>query len=187
VLRRIESQFENSYTQAVLTGLWLAVLALIAYETSIPTMTIIWLLPITVVYNISGCLRLCSEHLWPTALANPTRDRVSQAILSTGIFVGEPLPDGPTWAQFAWAVRMSTIHLFSRMFVLVGDTPCHDYHHRYPKSPDWPNYAFAREADRKKASDRWPEYSEVWGLFPAISASFKTLSQTTTLEGINGK
>jgi fatty acid desaturase len=177
--RRCFSQFRHSRTQAVLNGLWLAVLAFVAYETSISALVFTFLLPLTVAYNISSCLRLCCEHRWPVSPADSVRDRAWYAGLSTGIFLGEPFPAGTAWGKFAWALRMLTVHLFSRLFVLVGDTPCHDYHHRHPTSPDWPNYAFAREADRRKGSVGWPPYTEVWGLFPAISASFRTLSQTT--------
>lgn len=187
VSRRLLSQFRDSLLQGVLSGLWLAVLAFITYQASIATMAFTWLIPLTVAYNISSCLRLCSEHRWPVAPAGSARDRAWYASLSTGIFVGEPLPTGTVWAQVVWALRMSTIHLATRLFVLVGDTPCHDYHHRYPTSRDWPNYAFAREANRKKAATGWPEYNEVWGLLPAISASFKTMSQTTAMGGKNGK
>lgn len=177
--RRCLSQFSHSRTQALLSGLWLVVLTFVAYQTSIGALAFTFLIPLTVAYNISGCLRLCCEHRWPVSPANSVQNRAWYAELSTGIFLGEPFPAGAVWGQFMWALRMLTIHLISRLFVLVGDTPCHDYHHRHPKSPDWPNYTFAREADRRKASAGWPAYTEVWGLFPAISESFKTLSRAT--------
>lgn len=181
VSRRLLSQFTHSLLQGVGSGLWLAFLALITYQTSVATMAFTWLVPITVAYNISSCLRLCCEHRWPMCSTASIRNREWYASLSTAIFVGEPFPPGTATERLAWAFRMLTIHLFCRVFVLVGDTPCHDYHHRYPTSRDWPDYAFAREADRKKASAGWPEYTEIWGLFSAISASFETLSESGTL------
>jgi hypothetical protein len=60
--------------------------------------------------------------------------------------------------------------------VLVGDTPVHDYHHRFPVSSNWVNAIFARQQDLENGCPGWQEdYQEVWGLFSAIDLTFDSL------------
>ena len=77
-----------------------------------------------------------------------------------------------------WAARMLFYHLPARALVLTGDSPCHDYHHRYPTSKAWPNAIFERQADLDAGCPGWPEpYQETWGLLEAMDETFKSLSQ----------
>jgi hypothetical protein len=77
-----------------------------------------------------------------------------------------------------WLVRMVSLHLFARLFVLVGDTPCHDYHHRHPSSKEWTSYTHARHHDAKLGCPGYPiTYSECWGLFNAIDANLQSISE----------
>src|SRR3546814_18853120 len=77
---------------------------------------------------------------------------------------------------------MLTVHLFSRLFVLVGDAPCHDYHHRRPGSRKWPSYIHERQADLLRGCPDYPvNYIETWGLFRAIDENLASLSATKKL------
>src|SRR6266404_876121 len=77
----------------------------------------------------------------------------------------------------AWWVEMLTVQLFVRLFVLVGDAPCHDYHHRRPASKRWASYAQARQQDRLNGCWGFPvNYCDSWGLFRTIDANLATLA-----------
>ena len=164
---------------------WSAVLAVTVALNAELIFAVTWLVPIVLLYNVSSCLRLASEHRWPDPAAEgASLSRKLYASYSAGIFLGDaaPLPAlrGPAaavaWTR--WILRMLFIHLPSRLFVLVGDTPCHDFHHRHPKARGWMNYAYERQKDLEAGAPGWPPYTEVWGLVPAINAALISLSQT---------
>lgn len=145
---------------------------------------IAWLIPLTVLYQISNTLRLCVKHTFPPAEADegPRLGRDHFASLTNAIFIGEavPPPSGvglralTSWTR--WFTRMLFIHFPSRYLVLTGDTVVHDFHHRRPMTRDWANYLFAREDDALAGHRGWPEYRHVWGLVPAIDTVFASLS-----------
>ena len=73
---------------------------------------------------------------------------------------------------------MLTVQLLVRVIVLVGDAPCHDYHHRKPASRRWTSYIQARQQDAQAGSAVFQTgYSETWGLFRAIQATLASLSR----------
>ena len=73
---------------------------------------------------------------------------------------------------------MLTVQLLVRMFVLVGDAPCHDFHHRRPASKRWPNYIHARQDDADAGCPGFPlNYIESWGLFRAIDENFQAMAR----------
>lgn len=106
---------------------------------------------------------------------------------SLGRFLGESPPDVSfrqlplAWVR--WGMRMLGYHLPVRIAILPGDLPVHDYHHRYPMSPEWPNAVYARQRDLEAGCPVWPEpYTEVWGgLFEAIDHVFDSLSKAPPL------
>jgi len=72
---------------------------------------------------------------------------------------------------------MLTVHLFTRVFVLVGDAPCHDYHHRRPASRRWASYIHERQKDCDQGCVGFPaNYIDTWGLFEAIDSMLESLS-----------
>jgi fatty acid desaturase len=155
-------------------------LGLVAITNSWSIFLVAWVLPLTILYQISASLRLCAEHCYPESEHyQQRRNKRIISRLTLGIFLGEPTPNSSNDLQWiVWWLRMIFIHLFCRVFVMVCDTPCHDRHHRHPTSIDWPNYIFARQQELDKGCPGWPEnYREVWGLFNAIDYTFETLSQ----------
>ncbi len=152
-----------------LTGSWLAYV-------------VAWLFPLTILFNIAAILRLSSRHIFPVA-GQRLSGRAAIGGYTHGIFIGERAPEQDPWS-WAWAaqwtrwwLRLLFVHLPSRLMVLVGDGPCHDFHHRYPKSKDWANYMFARQQDVDSGHPGWPDYTEVWGLKNAIDAVFMSLDK----------
>lgn len=144
-----------------------------------------WVIPLGVLFNVAVALRVASEHIFPPAGMDPDKlDKVARAARFTnGIFLGEAAPSphpsriirAGRWAR--WGFRMLFVHLPWRLMVMEGDGPCHDYHHRYPRSVDWPNYIFARQRDLTSPGGQENPYTEVWGLFAAIDAVFVSLSK----------
>lgn len=142
--------------------------------------SIVWLLPLTILFNASAAIRVCTRHLFPEPGVVLT-GKEAVASRTHGIFLGDEVPDTRTrqplrflsWMR--WWSRMAFVHLPARLFVMVGDAPCHDYHHRFPRSPLWANYLFARRQDLEQGHADWPPYTEVWGMTTSINAVFDTL------------
>jgi hypothetical protein len=51
------------------------------------------------------------------------------------------------------------------------DVTTHDIHHLEPNNPDWPNYAFVREARLAEGKFGFPLY-ENWGVWQALDTVF---------------
>jgi hypothetical protein len=77
-----------------------------------------------------------------------------------------------------WWAEMLTWHLFVRLFVLVGDAPCHDFHHRKPATRRWTNYIHARESDLQAGGGCQAGYFETWGLIRAVDRMLGSLAAT---------
>lgn len=159
---------------------WLVLLSVVTWAGAWRGFALAWVLPLTVCYNVSATLRLAAEHRWPTNAAVRSRARDFVCETTVAVFLGAPLPRVTGWRRLyalpVWALRMVG-HLLARVLVLVGDTPCHDYHHRRPSSREWPNAIFARQADLERGCPGYPQnYGEVWGLFRAIDEGFARLS-----------
>lgn len=144
-----------------------------------------WVVPVFAGYHISTTFRLAAEHTWPSVDVLERRGIDFICESTTGVFIGEELriPEGAGAARrFAhiclWLIKMLGFHLFVRVFVMVGDTPCHDFHHRRPRSKDWPNYITARERDRIEGSKPFPtNYADYWGYINAVTTNFRNFQQ----------
>lgn len=164
--------------------IWILAFALVNYFKIWNIFLISWILPLTLLYHISRILRLVAEHRWPAKEIIKSRGKMFICLSTVAVFNGEKLPNrtGNHIYDYLllmyWLVRVICIHMFARIFVLVGDTPCHDYHHRRPGSREWSNYIYARYEDKYKGCIGYPlNYKEVWGLFKAIDQNLNSLSQ----------
>jgi hypothetical protein len=62
---------------------------------------------------------------------------------------------------------------------MVGDAPCHDFHHRKPASKKWTSYIHARQSDLDAGSPGYPAgYFECWGLIAAVDRNLASLAAT---------
>lgn len=136
--------------------------------------------PIIPVAQLSALLDKLGEHAWLTP-ADPAHGvRHYHCAASWARFCGDPVPSADmawreqTLAWLAWIGRLIFYHLPSRLFVIVGDLPNHDHHHRYPATRDWMVAAYARQRDVDR--NHGPPYVEVWGMAEAISRMFDSLS-----------
>lgn len=160
---------------------WAALLATVAHFGVWKVFLLAWVVPLTVILHPAECLRLCGKHVFPEN--NPKRNRETLAGFTNGIFVGErfPSPELPLFVRVPqaiwWFLKLFLVHLPARMLVLVGDAPCHDYHHRFPNSPRWTQYLFARAEDSADPQRKWPDYTEVWGVTAAVDATFESMAK----------
>ena len=156
---------------ALLTGQWLGFL-------------LAWVAPVTVLLQAATVGRILCEHSFPEADVIAARGRDLTSNATGGVFPGlmppsskfRSLRGGVQW--LGWWANMLIVQVFVRMVVLVGDAPCHDFHHRKPASRRWTSYIQARHHDAAKALDsQKPAYRETWGLFTAIDATLASLSR----------
>lgn len=144
-----------------------------------------WVVPVFAGYHISTTFRLAAEHTWPSVDVLERRGIDFICESTTGVFMGEELriPEAAgavrrtAYISF-WLIKMLGFHLFIRVFVMVGDTPCHDFHHRRPRSKEWPNYITARERDRLDGSKPFPtNYADYWGYINAVTTNFRNFQK----------
>ena len=156
---------------ALATGQWLAFL-------------LAWVLPVTVLLQAATVGRILCEHSFPGPDVIAARGRDLSAQATGGVFPGTMPPNRRAtsvrgaFAWFGWWANMLIVQLFVRTVVLVGDAPCHDYHHRKPASRRWTDYIHARQNDKEAGSAVLKTaYSETWGLFRAVDATLASLSR----------
>jgi len=127
---------------------------------------ILWLVPSTVLFQMSSLVNYISEHRWPESESDY---QLTRSQLSYGRFCGERVPSEQPWSfsclkqWVVWWLRLILVHVPYRTAVLVGDLPQHDLHHRRAGS-DWSNAAYVRRDDihRKSNGEYW-EYTNEWG------------------------
>ncbi|GGO93671.1 fatty acid desaturase [Wenjunlia tyrosinilytica] len=126
---------------------------------------VLWLVPVSVVFQSCTYLYTMTEHRWWLFGNREKLSRHQRDLLTFGRVCGEAVP-GPeatgvrralAWTR--WTYRMLVVHSSYRMFVLVGDTVQHDVHHVKPTC-DWANSNYVRSEDIDSGSER---YTEVWG------------------------
>ncbi len=151
---------------------------------SLAIVMIAWVLPLTLLLQIATVFRILCEHRMPPAQVLAARGKVLVCQATAGVFPGAAPPQAraTTVAGLAawslWWANMLTVQLLVRMFVLVGDAPCHDFHHRRPASKRWPNYIHARQDDADAGCPGFPlNYIESWGLFRAIDENFQAMAR----------
>ena len=143
-----------------------------------------WVVPVTVLLQAATVGRILCEHSFPEAELIAARGRDLTCHATGGVFPGTMPPVAPATsargalAWLGWWSNMLTVQVFVRLVVLVGDAPCHDYHHRKPASRRWTSYIQARQHDKDAGSTVFKAgYQETWGLFRAVDATLASLSR----------
>ncbi|MGK9236305.1 fatty acid desaturase [Inquilinus limosus] len=149
------------------------------------TYLLIWFLPLSLLLQWATIGRILCEHRFPEPALIAARDKEFVCLATAGVFPGAPLPRESAWsptglaAWGGWWLNMLTVQLLVRVIVLVGDAPCHDFHHRRPSTKQWTDYIHARQKDVDAGCPGFPRnYGETWGLFRAIDENLATLSAT---------
>lgn len=166
-------------------GVWAALLAATLATGTVWLFLLAWVLPLTILLQVATVGRIIVEHGFPEPHHIAARDRDFVAHATYGVFPGRqpPLARAGTLeglaAWTAWWTEMLTVHLFVRLFVMVGDAPCHDFHHRKPASRKWTSYIHARQGDLEAGSPGYPAgYFESWGLIAAVDRCLASLAAT---------
>jgi fatty acid desaturase len=142
-----------------------------------------WMIPVTILLQIATVFRILCEHRFPAAEIIERRGKNFVCLATAAVFPGAQPPTSSAatargivlWVM--WWGNMLTLQLFVRLFVLVGDAPCHDFHHRRPATKRWTNYIHARQADVDAGCPGFPvNYIETWGLFRAIDENLESMS-----------
>jgi len=149
----------------------------------LPIVLVAWVLPVTVLLQIATVFRILCEHRLPSAEIIALRGKQLVCEATAGVFPGSyPPPETQSTLRrlggwTLWWADMLTIQLFVRVFVLVGDAPCHDFHHRRP-GKRWTDYTHARQSDADAGCPGFPaNYVESWGLFTAIDQNFAAMAR----------
>lgn len=164
---------------ALAAALWVPQIALAVLTGQLWAWLVAWVVPVTVLYQCATAGRVLCEHRFPDEVLIRARGKEFVCVATTGVFAGQA-PTG-TGSSFwiGWWSSMLTVHLLSRVLVLVGDAPCHDYHHRRPGSRKWAGYAHARQADADAGCPGYPvNYIDNWGLVGTIDRNLATLAAT---------
>lgn len=179
---RVRSNFLTApiYRRVISVGFWVGLLTLVQLKHCWGTFLLAYVLPITLFYHASSLLQFLCEHQWARVKLPGEAEKLHFVRLTNGRFCGEPAPTrglslaNATAARSRWILRMLFIHLPARLFVLVGDLPVHDHHHRKPMEPDWGDAIYARQRQADLGFPGWPEpATEIWGLGNAINRLFK--------------
>ncbi len=187
LLRRVRAAWwsHDRLHNAVGISAWTALAGLAITTGHLPMLLVGWVLPVTVLLQVATVFRILCEHRFPEPEMILSRGKDFASHATAGVFPGSAPPQvscrsvagAARW--LAWWADMLTVQLFVRLFVLVGDAPCHDFHHRRPASRRWTSYIQARQADLDAGAPGFrTHYQESWGLFRAVDENLASLSRT---------
>jgi hypothetical protein len=158
-----------------------------------------WVFPMTYLYHIASLMQFTSEHLWLKGASGmgkleiPKQEAIIRSRkLTVARFCGEAYPDMANKSAFVrlfsgvkWWFRMLTVHLFARLYVVPGDLPQHDLHHRSGVGIDWANSAYVRQSVVENLRPDEEPFMEVWGYAAALRlvlSNFSSLPPIAHLE-----
>lgn len=147
-----------------------------------------FVIPVILFSQLSALLDRLGEHEWLAPRVPEYGHRFYTAANTSARFCGAPVPARHTplarqsaqWLR--WSIATLCYHVPARLLVIVGDLPNHDYHHRYPSTPEWTTAAYARQRDIDSGRDGGPPYQEVWGVGAAIDRLFRSWEGSPTDE-----
>jgi hypothetical protein len=183
--RRVVSYFRGApWMHNIAAALYLVVLTWLVIAHPLATL-LVWLIPLTLLVNLSLTVRACTEHVFTGALAKG-REKIALSTHAQRFGCAAPALEGG-WLTCAvasawWGVKMLG-HAVARATCTPGESPQHDWHHRRINDARWPSAIFARqeavkewEAAQARGGQTWPPYTEVWGIIANIDECFRTLS-----------
>jgi fatty acid desaturase len=137
-----------------------------------------YVLPVALLTQMSAWAGMLGLHQW-LRRDDGTRAKAEVIADLTGArFVGIRAPSprlhgmAATAAWTRWTAQMLTTVLATRLAIIPGDLPSHDWHHWVQKA-DWANHAYARRDHLAARTDRAALTTEYWGIGAAIQATFE--------------
>ncbi len=168
--------------------LWLPVLVFTVWVNSWLYLLLVLAIPMGPLYHVSSLLQFVSEHYWlrvpqdgEDALTQYARQSHRRVLLAPA-----PPSDSPTlpklvgWACWCGQIAAMTLVRFT---CLVGDLPVHDWHHLFPRDPQWPNAIWEREHRVHTHPVRGPLFQDTRGLLLAIDRCLGSISAAPPLSG----
>ncbi len=187
LLRRLQASIgaADRYHQAIGIAALLVPVLIAAACGRLGPFVLVWLLPLSVLLQIATVFRILCEHRFPDPVVIANRGKEFVCHATAGVFPGSPPPAvtaGSARGLLLWTLwwaDMLLVQMFVRVFVLVGDAPAHDFHHRRPATKRWTDYIHARQKDVDAGCPGFPaNYGETWGLFRAIDENLTSLART---------
>jgi hypothetical protein len=163
--------------RALLAVTYLSALGYMFYTSSNISGAVVLFVSIIILYQVSAFIEICSEHLWFGNTSERRNTPYFYADISWGRFCGLQYPSAKG-NVFVWYLINIFYHLPTRLFILVGDLPQHDFHHRHPLVENWVDARALRNKAIQNLDDDEPQYIEIWGIHNAISIVFEQLSQS---------
>lgn len=148
----------------------------------VPVLLMAYVIPMFVVFNVTGLVGTFSEHHWGTLIERPARLRMVLLLQSRFLVDEAPARDLPLRRRVTgwtlWTVRLLGYHLPVRMAVLPGDSMHHDHHHRHPRTEQWTMSTFERHDHVKNGCPGFADFphSHAWSLGEAIDRVFTRMS-----------
>lgn len=151
-----------------------------------------FVLPVVLLAQLCALLDRLGEHAWLTP-PDPRYGVRRQHIPATWArFCGRAVPPSGLplracvtgWAR--WLLGTVLVDVPSRLLVLPGDLPNHDFHHRNPGTWDWAIAAYRRQGEIDEAGPDDAPYTEVWGLKAAIDRMLVGLSEAEVVAAARG-
>ncbi len=152
------------------------------FPNGVAVLVLAFVLPVIIFAQLSALLDRLGEHEWLAPRRPEFGHRYYTAANTSARFCGAPVPartlpaGRQVVAWLRWIGLTLGYHLPSRLLVVVGDLPNHDYHHRYPSTEEWTTAAYARQRDID-LGPQGPPYREVWGMGAAIDGVFRSWEQ----------
>ncbi|SHN89884.1 hypothetical protein BHECKSOX_2489 [Bathymodiolus heckerae thiotrophic gill symbiont] len=172
----------NRPTRSIFSIAYISLLVYLSYYISgnLLSLFIAFIIPVAIFYQVSAFVEMCSEHAWfdstPKSIAEREQDLYFYADISWGRFCGSQYPNNKGYKILAWYFSQLCFHLPVRLFILVGDLPQHDYHHRKPLCLNWINATYNRQNSASNPEKDEPKYTEIWGLQNAINHVFNIMT-----------
>ncbi len=174
--------------RTVILALWASVTFWVALSGQWLPFLISVVLPWSLLFQISVVVRTLCEHVVPNPDAFKHRSQDFHSHATRAVFAGLAPPEcslasmrgAIRWAL--WWLSMLTHHLLFRIVILVGDSACHDLHHRKPGSRNWVNYIQARYDDvqERLSLGKMPSH-ETWGLYQTIDSCLDSIAKCRSL------
>ncbi|RII07943.1 Fatty acid desaturase [Streptomyces sp. YIM 130001] len=148
----------------------------------VPELLLAYVVPMFVVFNVTGLLGMFSEHHWGTLLDAPARLRMVLLVHSRFLLDEAPAPTLPTGRRIGawglWWLRLVGYHLVVRVAVLPSDSSPHDHHHRHPRTEDWTRSTYERFEHVVDGCPGFAQYphTHAWSLGEAMNRVFTRMS-----------
>lgn len=158
--------FHTSGIRQVASFSWIFTLIYLSFTGWAVEISLIYFIPVLILFNICHLLQVLSEHLWFIG-GEQGKERNDKACWGRFLLPILPNKDAGLDEWLFWTTKIALANIV-RITVLPGDLQQHDYHHKAGPRSDWTNSRYKRyEANIEEES-----YQHFWSLSAAIDYVF---------------